>query len=268
MSNKSRWNRMAREFQPNLSNDEILCWIKQYQKCNDSFAQTKIVLHFTPLIQSIARKYSKDKTIYEDVVQVGMLGLLGAIRRFDISKGQSFEAFALPTIIGEIKRFLRDKTWDVHVPRRIKELTPKINMAVETLTMKLQRSPSILEIADYLQVEEEVLETLEIGKNYRAVSMNYTFQTEEDGNNMTLFEIIGKEDAGFELTNSKLILSEAFQTLNEREKQIINLTFFEQFSQREVGELLGISQMHVSRIQRRAIEKLRDTLNIQFLSKK
>lgn len=251
---------MTRESQPNSSNDEVLKWIEEYQKCEDSIAQTKLVLHFTPLIESIARKYSKDKTLYEDILQVGMIGLLGAIRRFNTSKGQSFEAFAIPTIIGEIKRFIRDKTWDVHVPRRIKELNPKIKIAVETLTMELQRSPSIYEIAEYLQVdEEEVLETLEMGKNYRAVSMNYSIQLEEDGGNMTLFEMIGKEDAGFEITNSKLVVLEAMETLDEREKRVIILTFFEQLSQREVGEILGISQMHVSRIQRKAIEKLRES---------
>lgn len=260
---------MSKESQPNASSYEILKWIEKYQNFEDPIAQTKLVLHYTPLIESIARKYSKDKTIYEDVLQVGMIGLLGAIRRFDRCKGQSFDAFALPTIIGEIKRFIRDKTWDVHVPRRIKELSPKINHAVEMLTIQLQRSPSILEIANYLEVdEEEVFEALEMGKNYRAVSMDFCFQTEEDGSDMTLSDIIGEEDAGYELTNRKLLVLEAMGKLDEREKQVIHLTFFEQLSQRESGEILGISQMHVSRIQRKAIEKLRTAFQNQILYNK
>lgn len=259
---------MSKEFQPNALSDEIFKWIEEYQKYEDPIAQTNLVLHYTSLVESVAKKYCKDKTLYEDILQAGMLGLLGAIRRFNISKGQSFEAFAIPTIIGEIKRFIRDKTWDVHVPRRIKELSPKIKVTVETLTVKLQRSPSILEIANFLQVEEEeVLETIEIAKNYRAVSMDYEFKIEEDGSNLTLLEIIGEEDSGFEMANKRLIISEALEGLDEKEKRVIILTFFKQLSQREAGELLGVSQMHVSRIQRRAIEKLRESFKKTTVAK-
>src|SRR6185312_17535230 len=109
----------------------------------DDEAQTNLVLHYERLVQSLARKYSNGKSFHEDIFQVGMLGLLGAIRRYDSEFGRSFEAFAVPTIIGEIKRFMRDKTWAVHVPRRIKELGPKIKAAVEALTIEMQRSPFV-----------------------------------------------------------------------------------------------------------------------------
>ena len=125
------------------SKKEVLHWIAQYQETENDAAQTNLVLHYKQLVESIARKYSYGKSYYDDIVQVGMLGLLGAIRRFDSAFGRSFEAFAVPTIVGEIKRFLRDKTWDVHVPRRIKELGPRIKGAVEALTTELQHSPSI-----------------------------------------------------------------------------------------------------------------------------
>ncbi|MEG0380680.1 MAG: sigma-70 family RNA polymerase sigma factor, partial [Kurthia sp.] len=135
----------------NSSKETILYWIAQYQETGSDEAQTNLVIQYKQLVESIARKYSHGKTYYDDIVQVGMLGLLGSIRRFDPSFGRSFEAFAVPTIVGEIKRFLRDKTWDVHVPRRIKELGPRIKAAVEVLTTELQRSPSISEIANYLE---------------------------------------------------------------------------------------------------------------------
>ncbi|TSI08060.1 RNA polymerase sigma factor SigB [Lysinibacillus sp. BW-2-10] len=244
------------------STDKVNKWIEQYQLSNDDVALTNLVVHYKTLVESIAKKYSYGKTHYEDIVQVGMLGLLGAIKRFDLSVGKSFEAFAIPTIIGEIKRFLRDKTWDVHVPRRIKELGPRIKTAVEVLTTTLQKSPAIHEIATYLDVEEEdVLEAMEMSKSYHALSMDYSVESEQDGSTVTLFDIIGKEDDGFERTNRRIIVSTAMEVLDEREKEVLKLTYIDQLSQKEAGDLLGISQMHVSRIQRKAIKKLQEKID-------
>lgn len=253
---------MSKESLPkNSSKEEVLMWIEKYQQSQDEAAQTNLVLHYQQLVESIARKYSHGKSYYDDIVQVGMLGLLGAIRRFDPSFGRSFEAFAVPTIVGEIKRFLRDKTWDVHVPRRIKELGPRIKAAVESLTTELQRSPSISEIANYLEVQdEEVLEAMEMGRSYQALSMDHSIESDSDGSTVTLFDVVGKEDEGFEMTNRRMIVAEAMDILNDREKQIIQLTYLEQMSQKEAGERLGISQMHVSRIQRKAIKKLQEAI--------
>ncbi|MGE7696754.1 RNA polymerase sigma factor SigB [Lysinibacillus sp. NPDC094177] len=241
------------------SKEDILRWIALYQSTEDDEAQTNLVIHYRYLVESIARKYSNGKTYYDDITQVGMLGLLGAIRRFNPNIGRSFEAFAVPTIVGEIKRYLRDKTWDVHVPRRIKELGPRIKTTVEALTIELQRSPSIKEIADQLEAEEEeVLEAMEMSRSYHALSMDRSIESESDGSTLTLFDTMGKEDDGYELTHKRMIVSNAMSVLNEREQQIIQLTYLEQLTQKEVGELLGISQMHVSRIQRKAIKKLRE----------
>jgi len=253
MSNQSPHNRN--------SDKEILKWIEQYQQSEEQTALDSLVVHYKNFVESIARKYSYGKTNYEDIVQVGMLGLLGAIRRFDTSLGRSFEAFAVPTIVGEIKRFLRDKTWDVHVPRRIKELGPKIKTAVEFLTTKLQHSPSIQEIAEYLEVEEEdVLEAMEMSKSYHALSMDHSIDADSEGGTVTLMDVVGKEDDGFERTNRRIVVSEAMEVLEEREKEILKLTYYDQMSQKEAGEMLGISQMHVSRIQRKAIKKLQQVI--------
>ena len=253
---------MSKESLPrNTSKEEVLNWIAQYQENEDEQAQTNLVLYYQQLVESIARKYSHGKSYYDDIVQVGMLGLLGAIRRFDPAFGRSFEAFAVPTIVGEIKRFLRDKTWDIHVPRRIKELGPRIKAAVEILTTNYQRSPSIYEIAASLDVQnEEVLEAMEVGRSYQALSMDHSIESDLDGSTVTLFDVIGKEDDGFERTNHRMIVADAMDVLNERERQIIQMTYLEQLSQKEAGERLGISQMHVSRIQRKAIKKLQDAI--------
>ncbi|MCW1927655.1 RNA polymerase sigma factor SigB [Bhargavaea beijingensis] len=243
------------------SKEQVMDWIRAFQESGDEEAQTNLVLHYERLVQSIARKYSNGKSYHEDIVQVGMLGLLGAIRRYDPDFGRSFEAFAVPTIIGEIKRFLRDKTWAVHVPRRIKELGPKIKSAAETLTNELQRSPKVQEIADYLEVDEDdVLEAMEMGRSYQALSMDHSLEADSDGSTVTLFDIIGDTDDGYEMTDQRLIVAEALDVLSEREKQIIQFTYIEQMSQKEAGERLGISQMHVSRLQRKAIKKLQEAI--------
>lgn len=252
---------MLKQSQPEHDRNQINEWIKAYQEQQDEEAQNELVLHYQKLVESIARKYSKGKSFHEDIVQVGVIGLLGAIRRYDESYGKTFEAFAIPTIIGEIKRFLRDKTWSVHVPRRIKELGPKIKSTVEELTRELQRSPRIPEIAQYLEVtEEEVLEAMEMGKSYQALSVDHSIEADADGSTVTLLDIVGSIDDGYEKVNQKIVLEEALHVLSDRERKIIQYTYLENKSQKEAGEMLEISQMHVSRLQRKAIKKLREAI--------
>ncbi|WP_181350144.1 RNA polymerase sigma factor SigB [Thalassobacillus sp. CUG 92003] len=248
--------------QPNKRDGEVYEWIAYLQENpTDEAIQEKIVLTYNDLVESIARKYSKNSTIHEDLVQVGMLGLLAAIRRYDPEFGKSFESFAIPTIIGEIKRFIRDKTWSVHVPRRIKELGPKIKKAAEELTTTLQHSPSVLEIAEYLEVsEEDVLETMEMGKSYKALSVDRKIEADSDGSTVTILDLIGNQEDGYENIDQKMLLEKVLPILSEREQEILQCTYFDNMSQKDTGERLGISQMHVSRLQRRALRKLREAL--------
>ncbi|RAS86590.1 RNA polymerase sigma factor SigB [Priestia endophytica] len=253
---------MAAQSQPTkLSKEEVIKLIDQYQKNNDEDAQDRLVIQYKGLVESIARRYSKGGNIHEDISQVGMLGLLGAIRRFDPSYERSFESFAVPTIVGEIKRFLRDKTWSVHVPRRIKELGPRIKATVEELTTKLQRSPKVQEIAEHLEVsEEEVLETMEMGQSYQALSVDHSIEADSDGSTVTILDLVGQRENGYETVDQRLVLERVLHVLTEREREIIQCTFMENLSQKDTGEKLGISQMHVSRLQRRALEKLRNAV--------
>lgn len=252
---------MPKQSQPDQTKREVCKWISAYQLHQDEEALNQLVLHYRNLVESIARKYSKGKSYHEDLAQVGIIGLLGAIRRYDESFGKSFESFAIPTIIGEIKRFLRDKTWSVHVPRRIKELGPKIKATVEELTTQLQRSPKVQEIASYLEVSEEVvLEAMEMGRSYQALSVDHSIEADANGSTITLLDIVGNVDEDYEKVNKRLVLEKVLHVLTEREKDIIQYTYLEAMSQKETGELLGISQMHVSRLQRRAIKKLQDAI--------
>lgn len=255
---------MPKQSQPKPPKQETNELIKAYQLYQDPDAQEKLVIQYKSLVETIARKYSKGRSFHEDIVQVGMIGLLGAIRRYDETFGKSFEAFAVPTIIGEIKRFLRDKTWSVHVPRRIKELGPKIKTAVEDLTTKLHRSPKVEEIAEVLEVsEEEVLEAMEMGKSYQALSVDHSIEADSDGGTVTLLDIVGSIDEGYEKTNQRLVLEKVLHVLTDREKSIIQYTYLENMSQKDAGDMLGISQMHVSRLQRRAIKKLQEAINAE-----
>ncbi|GAK09797.1 RNA polymerase sigma factor SigB [Geomicrobium sp. JCM 19038] len=220
-------------------------------------------MHYESLVQSLARKFSRGQGHDDDLYQVGMIGLLAALRRYDTSFNRSFESFAVPTIVGEIKR-IRDKTWSVHVPRRIKELGPRIKKAVEELTTELQRSPLVNEIAARLEVtEEEVLETMEMGKSYQALSVDRSIEADSEGSAVTLLDLVGSHDEGFEQTDQQLLLEKAFAVLTDREKEILKCTYFDNLSQKETGDLLNISQMHVSRLQRRALQKLRESIRVE-----
>jgi len=253
---------MQNKSQPNsLKKEEVQQYIQAFQQNQDEEAQNQLVIHYKNLVETISRKYSKGKSYHEDIVQVGIIGLLGAIRRYDDSFGKSFEAFAVPTIVGEIKRFLRDKTWSVHVPRRIKELGPRIKATVEELTTTLQRSPKVWEIAEALQeTEEDVLEAMEMGRSYQALSVDHSIEADSEGGTVTLLDVVGNVDEGFEKVNQRLVLDKVLHVLTEREKEIIQYTYLENLSQKDTGEKLGISQMHVSRLQRKAIKKLQEAI--------
>ncbi len=246
----------------NKGRDEVYQWIEYLQdNPTDEVVQEKLVLAYKDLVESLARKYSKNSSIHEDLVQVGMIGLLAAVRRFDPTFGKSFESFAIPTIIGEIKRFIRDKTWSVHVPRRIKELGPKIRKAVDELTNDNQESPTVKEIADYLEVsEEDILETMEMGRSYKALSVDRKIEADSDGSTVAILDLVGNNEDGFDNIDHKMLLEKILPVLSEREQQILKYTYFENMSQKETGELLGISQMHVSRLQRRSLRKLRESI--------
>lgn len=242
-------------------NEEVYKWIEDYQQNPTEEVKTNLVLHYQNLVHSLARRFSRGQELYDDLTQVGMIGLIAALNRYDSSYGRSFESFAIPTIVGEIKRYIRDKTWSVHVPRRIKELGPKIKKAIEELTIDHQRSPQVDEISSYLGVtDEEVLEALEMGRSYQALSVDNSIAADQEGGSTTLLDLVGEQEEGYDKVNQNLVFEKVFNVLSDREKAIIQLTYFKGLSQKEAGVVLDISQMHVSRLQRRALQKLRETI--------
>lgn len=246
------------------SPEELKKLTYQYWETGDGELQELLVRAYTPLVETLSKKFVRGQIMHEDLIQVGMIGLLASLRRFDPSFDRTFESFAIPTIVGEIKRYIRDKTWSVHVPRRVKELSPKIKRVVDELTIQLQRSPQISDIAQCLGVSEEaVLETLEMGRSYHSLSMDSELEADSDGNTITLLDLIGSQEDGFGQVEQNLMLERALHVLDKREREIIQLTYYENLSQKQAGDVLGMSQMHISRLQRRALAKLREALKLE-----
>jgi RNA polymerase sigma-B factor len=220
-----------------------------------------VVAHLN-LVRYLAMKFSNRGEAIEDLIQVGTVGLIKAIDRFDIERGVEFTTYATPTIVGEIKRYFRDKGWAVKVPRRLQELNLAVNKAVEKLTVELGHSPTVAELARHLSAsQEEILEAQELGQAYNLLSLDTEISGGgNDNSTHTLAEYVGENDAGLELFEDKANLERAFEVLAPRERVIVYLRFYESVSQTEIAKRLNCSQMHVSRLQARALEKLKAVL--------
>ena len=212
-----------------------------------------------PLAQHLAHRYSGRGEPSDDLVQTAAIGLIKAVDKFDPTRGVDFAGYAIPTIIGELKRHFRDRTWDIRVPRRLQELRLSISEANSKLLQTLGRSPTVTDIATHLGItEEEVLEGLEGARAYNAVSLS---TPTGDGERATeLGDMLGGVDGEFELAELRVALGPALATLDEREQKILTLRFYGNLTQSQIAEQIGVSQMHVSRLLARALTKLRGQL--------
>ena len=208
-----------------------------------------------PLVKSLARRHSNRGEQYEDLVQVGAIGLIKAVDRFDVERRVDFGAFAIPTIAGEIKRYLRDRAWPIRIPRRLQELRPGLCACSAELSAQFERPATIAEIAQHSGVgEPEVEEALALERIQSPVSLSLgTARDSDDGYG----DIAGMLDGGFELGEQRAVLAAGFRMLTARERRLLHLRFFAGLSQPQIAREVGISQIHVSRLTRRALEKLR-----------
>ena len=211
-----------------------------------------------PLARKLARRYTGAHEPFEDLLQVASYGLLKALDRFDADRGTAFSSFAVPTIVGELKRYFRDLGWSAHVPRGAQELALKVQRAHDKLATKTGRSPTVAELAQYLELSiEDVLEGLEAAAAHHSSSLDAPHD-DEDGESGTLIDTFGQDDAGLQLVEDATTVATAMQTLSERERRVLQLRFFEDSTQREIAEQLGVSQMQISRILRGAITRLNE----------
>jgi RNA polymerase sigma-B factor len=215
------------------------------------------------LVRHVVNDYRDSGAVYEDLLGVGHIGLINAVDRFDVTRGTKFATFAVPTIRGELRRYFRDAMWGVRVPRRVQELSLRVRDATEEFTGQHGRSPTYLELAAKVGVSEEaIIEAIEVGGQYELASIDETSAEGENGDGgLSVAERTGEVDENLEGLGDRDQIRWALDQLPPRQRVIIKLRFFADMSQQEVGQRLSISQMHVSRLQRKALEHLRRVLD-------
>jgi RNA polymerase sigma-B factor len=234
--------------------------LRRYHEEGDRAAREQLIERYMSLVRSLARRYAHRGEHLDDLIQIGAIGLIKAIDRFELDRGVELTTYATPNIIGEIKRHFRDKGWAVRVPRGLQELSVQLSRLVEQLTVQLGRSPTIAEIAEAADVEEEeVLEALESGRAYTSVSLSSAGGSDNE-DELDPLESIGSEEHQYEISEDRAVLAPGFQVLDERERKILHLRFFEGLTQSQIAQQVGISQMHVSRLIRRSLEKIREEI--------
>jgi RNA polymerase sigma-B factor len=228
----------------------------------DQEAREELVELYMPLARRMASRYAGVSEPYDDLLQVASLGLLNAVDRFDASRGTPFAGFAKPTILGELKRYFRDKVWTVRVPRSVHDRMAEVEKATEKLTLELGRPPSVEELAEQVGIDgAEVLEVLEAQHNRRPLSLDAP-ALGEDADESSGAEWVGRPDGNFDLVEDRLAMESVLPVLDEREREVLRLRFAEELPQTEIAARIGCSQMHISRMLRRALGKLRDAAEV------
>jgi RNA polymerase sigma-B factor len=230
----------------------------RYRRRHDQAAREALVQRFLPLATQLARRYHRGHEPLDDLIQVASVGLLKAIDRFDPARGTAFSSFAVPTIVGELKRHFRDKGWAMRVPRDLQDLALRVNSATDRLVHTLGRAPTVSELADDLGVTiEEVLEAHEAAAAYRADSLDGP-SSDDDQDGPQVIDTLGGEEPGYLQAEHSATLEPMMSALSDREREILRLRFVEDLTQSEIGDRVGLSQMHVSRLLRQAVARLRE----------
>ncbi|WP_455537674.1 SigB/SigF/SigG family RNA polymerase sigma factor [Terrisporobacter sp.] len=239
----------------NMDNKELF---KIYSKCKDKEIRDILIERHLYLVNILAKKYINKGVEFDDIYQVASLALIYAIERYDIEKGFEFSSFATPTIVGEIKKYFRDKVWTLRVPRRVQELSKKVSEAKNILEQRNSKHPKVEEIAEYIGcTQEEVLESMEASYGYQPVSLDSTVNNNDSKESISLMNKIADKEESFSDVEYKDFLEKFLKTLNELEVQIFKGRFYLEKTQSTLAKELNISQMTISRLERKIIEKLK-----------
>lgn len=251
-----------RPYLPEEKTDRMIALAWYYARTGDAQARESLILHHQKLVHYVAARFVGGGETLEDLVQVGTIGLINALDRFDPAKDIKFSTYAMPTIVGEIKRHFRDKTWHVKVPRGLQELSGTARRAQQALSSRMGRTPTLREVADAIKAsEEETFEALEISQMAIAISLDTHLEASGGpGGGATLLDLIGRLDSALHESETYADLRHALDVLDPRERQVIYLRFFDEMPQVKIAHQLNISQMHVSRLQQRALQRLRGLL--------
>jgi RNA polymerase sigma-B factor len=235
--------------------------LERYHQEGDQAAREALVERFLPLARQLARRYQRGGEPLDDLIQVASLGLLKAIDRFEPDRPSAFSSFAVPTILGELKRHFRDRGWSVRVPRDLQEMAVRVERVAEELAVGLGRAPTPCEIAEHIgATTEQVLEAREAAGAYRAVSLDRPRDEDDESEGMS--ESMGAEDPGFGIAEDAATVERLMGVLSEREREVLRLRFEEDLTQSEIGARVGVSQMHISRLIRQAVTRLREAAEV------
>lgn len=245
---------------PGSRDREIKALFRRWREHGDRRAREELIARFMPLARRLASRYRNPHETFEDLVQVAALGLIGAVDRFDPGRGAAFSSFAVPTILGELKRYFRGTAWSVHVPRRAQELSLRVDQASRTLAARHGGSPSVHQLAQYLELDvEEVVTGLDATTAHYATSLDApTASSQEDATREPLGETMGHADDRLDLVDTAVSLASALRLLPVRERQALDLRLNHQLKQVEIADRLGCSQMQVSRLLKRAATRVRE----------
>ena len=236
--------------------DQIKKKFEEFYLTRDKKLRDELIEEHMYIVDILSNKYVGKGIEKDDLYQVASLGLIYAINRYEPDKGYEFSSFATPTIMGELKRYFRDKGWVIRVPRRIQNLYKKINTAKKILPQELQRTPTIKDIADYIGEDEEtILEAMEASKVYTPQSLDMKYQVQKGENSIDLAEMIGEEDKSFDSVELSDLIEKSTQRLNDLEKEILDLRYYQGKTQIDIAKSLNISQMTVSRIEKKITQK-------------
>ena len=239
--------------------------LARFSRSRDDGERDALFARYLPLARSLAARYKHTSEPFDDLLQVASIGLLKALERYDPDRGYAFSSFAVPTILGELRRHLRDHTWSVHVPRDLQELGQRLTPATEALGSKLGRPPTVAELAEHLGVTEElVLDAREAVAAHSPASLDERVTGEEQS--ATLGELLGDEDAALGTAEDSILLDHYLGNLPPRSREVLRLRFQEDLKQREIGAILGVSQMHVSRLIRQSLEHLQSVVEAERTS--
>ena len=239
------------------SAEELRQLFIRWQRQGDVAAREALVQRFMPLARSLARRYGRSSEPFEDLLQVASLGLLKAVDRYDAGRGHPFPSFAVPTILGEMRRYFRDSGWAVHVPRGTQERALKVRDAQERLANNRGRAPTVNQLAEYLEFDtEEVIDALQAIQAYETLSLDAP-RPGADGDVVAYGDSVGKEDERYELVELDATVTAVLGHIPPRERLILRMRFVDDLTQTEIAERVGISQMQVSRLLRRSLDQLR-----------
>ncbi len=242
--------------------DDSQALFQRWQSDGDQAAREALVQQFMPLVRSLARRYGRSSEPFEDLLQVASLGLLKAIDRFDPERGHPFPSFAVPTILGEMRRYFRDSGWAIHLPRGTQERALMVRDAQDRFANEHGRAPTVGQLAEYLELDtEEIIDALQAIQAYETLSLDAPPPGVED-EVMSYADVMGREDERYELVELDATVTAALEHLPARERNVLRMRFVEDLTQTEIAERVGVSQMQVSRLLRRSLDQLRTLADV------